>query len=78
MLEYINKPMFVRGGCINYLLDNINYTNMKDNYKDKFRIGLSLCSFYLFYYYKYVVRIKNICYNLDRIKYDIFLVIDYI
>ena len=24
MLEHINKPMFVRGGGINYLLDNIN------------------------------------------------------
>ena len=22
MLDYINKPMFVRGGGINYLLDN--------------------------------------------------------
>ena len=46
MLENINKPMFVMGGGINYLLDNINYINMKDNYKDKFRIGLSLCSFF--------------------------------
>ena len=44
------------GGGINYLLDNNDYCNVKYNYKDKFRIGLSLCSFYLSYYYKYVVR----------------------
>ena len=32
MLEHINKPMFVMGGDINYLLDNSNYNKIKDNY----------------------------------------------
>ena len=47
MLEHINKPMFVRGG-INYLLDNINCTNMKDNYKDKFSKGLNYFVVFIF------------------------------
>ena len=46
MLNHINKPMFVMGGGINYLLDNNDYNKLDKNYKDKFRIGLSLCSFY--------------------------------
>ena len=34
MLEYINKPMFVRGGVVNYFLDNIN-NYIKITTKDK-------------------------------------------
>ena len=41
MVKNSNKPMFVRGGGINYLLDNSNYNNIKYNYKDKFSKGLN-------------------------------------
>ena len=58
MIKRAGKRMFVRGGGISYLVDNIDYNYIKNNYKDKFRIGLSLCGFY--FYHKYVVRIKNI------------------
>ena len=59
MIKRVVKLMFVMGGGgISYLLDNIDYNYIKNNYKDKFRIGLSLCGFY--FYHKYIVRIKNI------------------
>ena len=48
MLEHINKPMFVMGGGINYLLDNINYINVKYNYKDKFSKGLNYFVVFIF------------------------------
>ena len=48
MLEHINKPMFVRGWGINYLLDNSNYTNIKYNYKDKFSKGLNYFVVFIF------------------------------
>ena len=48
MLEHINKPMFVMGVGINYLLDNSNYTNIKDNYKDKFSKGLNYFVVFIF------------------------------
>ena len=47
MLDYINKPMFAIGG-INYLLDNNNYTNIKDNYKDKFSKELNYFVVFIF------------------------------
>ena len=36
MIKRAVKLMFVRGGGINYLLDNIDYNYIKNNYKDKF------------------------------------------
>ena len=48
MVKSINKPMFVMGGGINYLLDNNNYNNIKYNYKDKFSKGLNYFVVFIF------------------------------
>ena len=48
MVKNGNKPMFVMGGGINYLLNNNNYNNIKCNYKDKFSKGLNFFVVFIF------------------------------
>ena len=48
MIKRVVKLMFVRGGDINYLLDNIDYNYIKNNYKDKFSKGLNYFVVFIF------------------------------